>query len=868
MASHGQQTALLPHAIHRRVAGPNTSRLEFPPIGGVTLRYVRGGILTALAIILTVTLSVPLGPVPAILPLLNPGQGIWSGAQDAAAPLGGSMHLAGLRAPVRVVYSAGGVPHIFAQNDHDLFYTLGYLEARDRLFQMDLMRRQGEGKLAAVLGPSLIPADKTELGYGLIVGAQRTLREMQGTPAGRATLTDMQSFSDGVNRRIQQDIAGHDLPIYFKLIGYTPSDWTPLDTLAVQEDMEQDLALSMTPLDMAVMVQRLGPKLADELFPTDPADPQHPYDTTQYRGNPIAPLPPVAVSQDTARAASTVLSQASSAKGFFAGALDGMEMSNNWVVSGKLTKSGYPILSGDPHLSLTLPAIWYEFQMKDPHYDVTGVGIPGAPIVLIGHNQNIAWSLTDTQDQTAFFYVERTSPKHPGQYLFNGRWHPMQRRVYDIAVAGQAPIRYVVDWTNNGPILTSRGQTVAMRWTAQMASPDIQALAGIDRAQNLSEFEQALSVWVCPNQNFAFADRQGDIAIMAPGLYPQLPKASNPALPMDGSGGNEWIGAIPARDVPETIDPKSGYAASANQREVRNSYPYYIGSAWDFFSTGYRADTIYAYLANSSHRPFTIQSMEKLQADNQDHLAMLLAPDIAQAGSHLGFSPAIASAVQGMSSWPGTMVRGSVQATIYWYFLQNYLNDTFGPWWQKYHIPAKKNPDLQLNYDFTPLVEDLEAWTLEHGRTPTDFFNDPITGQHRTAADVMRQALSGAIAQLQKQLGPDPAKWQWGRIHFRAFNSLTGIPALGRGPYSSDGDFYTPDAAQPSLTATSGPSWRMVVDLGNLGSAVGVYTGGQSENPVSPDYANFLPVWRAYRYQPLIFWQSPPASQRAAVYEP
>lgn len=832
------------------------------------MRYVRGGVLTALAIILTVVLSMPLGPLPALLPLLNPAQGIWSGAQGAALPAGGTLTLPGLIAPVHVSYSKGGVPHIFARNDHDLFYTLGYLEARDRLFQMDLMRRQAEGQLAAVLGPSFLSSDKTELSYGLLVGAQRTFTEMKGTSAGRATLATMRDFSAGVNLRIKQDVQNHNLPIYFKLIGYTPGSWTPLDALAVQEDMEQDLALTLTPLDMAVMVHKLGPKLAGEIFPTYAPDVQHPYDVGPYPKLPLAPAPSVSeVSSATATAAQNVLAGASTAPALFASAMQGMDMSNNWVVSGKLTKSGYPIIAGDPHLQLTLPAIWYQFQLVSPHYDVTGVGIPGAPIVLIGHNQNIAWTLTDTQDQSAFFYTEKTSTAHPGDYYFRGQWLPMKRRVYHIAVAGSSPVTYTVNWTNNGPILTSDGQTVAMDWTGQMASPDIQAINGVDRAQNLAQFKKALSVWVCPNQNFAFADRAGDIAILAPGFYPQVPKASHPELPMSGTGANEWVGAIPASDVPQVVDPKSGYAASANQREVSTNYPYYIGTAWNFFDPGYRADTIYSYLANPANRPFTVQTMERLQSDNQDRLALVLAPYIAQAGKALHLTGSVGKAVAAMGTWPGTMVKNSDQATIYFYFMHNYVVDTFGPWWQKYKVPVKKLPDLTLSQDFTPLVEDLQAWTtLPH--ESSNLFDNPITGQNRTAAEVMQIALQGALKQIQSKLGTNPSTWQWGRVHFRVFNSLTGIPALGRGPYPSDGDYYTPDAAQSSLTATAGPSWRMIVDLGNLSTAVGIYTGGQSENPASPDYANFLPLWRSYRYLPLYFWRSPPKGATSVVYRP
>ncbi len=845
------------------------------------MRWLKGVLLLALGVLLTLVLSTPLGPVPALLPLLNPGPGVWGVAADAVASPGVTEKLPGLRAPVKVSYAKGDVPHVFAQNGHDLFFMQGYLQATNRLFQMDAMRRQGEGKLSQVIGPAALSTDETFLRWGLLVGAERTLRLMQSTPAGQRTLRDLAAYSAGVNLRIAQDEQSNSLPLVFHLLGYQPAKWTPLDTLIVQEDMQQDLSMSFTPLDYAIMVQRLGPKLAAQLFPTYAPTLQHPYDPGPYPSPAPqpAPLPPGTapsftasaalptgnLPSATAAAAQSILTDTQSVHPLMAGMLQGMFMSNNWAVGGQLTASGKPLLAGDPHLDLTLPSIWYEMQLQDPNYDVVGVSLPGTPGILIGHNQSIAWSLTDTQSESTFFYREQTSPKHPNQYFYDGGWRQEKLRTYRIAVKGAHPVTLTVPWTNNGPILTKYKETVAMDWTGQYASQDVTAVLGVDRAQNLTQFVAALQpYWNNPPHNFAFADTKGEIGIIAPGFYPIFPKGVNPALPMNGTGGAEWIGRIPASQVPHVFNPPSHFVLSANQRPVSSSYPYYIGTAWNDFSDGFRANTIYDFLSNKANRPFTVAKMEQLQRDNQDYLALQLAPLIANAGRQLGLTGSVGSAVAQMATWQGVMSKDSVQASIYYEFWTQYVLDTFGPWWKHYKVPAKTDPELALGPDVAPLAEDLQYWTLSGASSP--FLKNPANGAQRTTSELMREALKGALKKLAHEYGKNPANWVWGSLHARTFYSVSGIGALARGPYPSGGDFATPDAAV-GLNSTHGPSWRMIADLGNLQASVAIYPGGQSENPLSQYYADMLPYWLTYQYWPLVY-ESRPQSGNTTVYQP
>ena len=783
------------------------------------------------------------GPLPPLGGAFNPGTGAWTMAADGRPPAGRqTIDVPGLDHPAGVVFERDGTAHFTAADQHDLFLAIGYAHARFRLLQMDLMRRQGEGGLSQVLGPAALGSDTFELQLGLIRTARLEWSLMRpGDPSHDALL----AYSQGVNDRIQEDERTGRLPAVFKLLGYTPAPWTPVDSLVVKGDMTQDLDFTTGALDYALLARSLGSDRASTWFPVLPPNAQSPYDPGPYPAPvPLEAIPPVVpaapggspaaapVSAGEAHAASAVLAATAALP---PGLISTGGASNNWVVDASRSSSGGALLANDPHLHLTLPSIWFQLTADAPGYHVAGVGIPGTPVVLIGHNQHIAWGLTDTQNQATFYYQETTARSEPGRYLWHGRWTPYTKAEYDIPVRGRPPKHLVVLMTVHGPVMTQEGQTMSVWWAGNLPSDDLGVMLSIGQSSTWDQFRYALRDWHAPSQNFAFADDRGNIGMISAGYYPQV-AAGEPWLPMPGTGANDVSGSLPFDQVPQAYDPPGHVLWTANQRPVGPGYPYYLGTTLDF-DPGYRADEIYSLLAGSS--PIGVGTMKAIQNDTHDRLSAEIVPQLLATlkGTPLTQQQQRASGI--LSAWNGRMDTGSAGAAIWWTFWQSYLTDTFQPWWDARHVPvARQGLDSVLGMD-------LEAWTLGDPNNPA--FSPP-GGTARNASDVMVRAFADALDILTRRLGPDPSTWRWGSLHTRELDSLAGVPSLSYGPRADRGDSFTPDAAG-GTPSTHGPSWRMVVDWNGL--AYGAYPGGASENPASPWYENRVAEWWAGRYTAL-----------------
>jgi penicillin amidase len=781
------------------------------------------------------------GPLPPFGPAFVPGTGVWSVAADARLPTTEVLHLPELQRPATVVFEHLGTAHIRAATDHDLWLVNGYLHARFRLFQLDLLRRLGEGLLSQAVGSAALDSDKFELKLGLRRTAEAEWRQLPANDPARLALL---AYSKGVNDGIQELESHHNLPVLFKLLGYQPKSWTPIDTLVVQGDETQDLDFTDTPLDYALLVRHLGYQRTMRWFPVLPVNGQHPYDPGPYQGGPPAPIPSQASVGTPASALVSVL--ATELAALPPGAVHRYGASNNWAVDGTKTASGKPLLAGDPHLHQTLPAIWYELSGDSPGFHFSGVGIPGTPGIIIGRNRHISWSLTDTQNQSTLYYLERTDQRH--RYYWRGAWHPMRRLHYAIPVKGSSATHYEVDLTVHGPLTTSArvpGHGLAIWWAGALPSSDIDALLGVMRASTFDQFRRALGVWHAPTQNFIYADDGGNIGIIAPGYYPIVPRGI-PWLPLPGLGPSDVAGTIPYGDVPQAYDPPNHILFSANQRPVTGAYPYYIGTSLDFFDTGYRAARIQRVLSGGSH--LSVASMEALQNDVHDFLAQEIVPKLLAAVPVRGLTPLQRRARAQLARWDGGMTARSPAASIWWYFWQRYLRDTFDPWWSAAHVPSSRFHSVRVGSGLAPLDEDLEDWTL-HDQGNAVF--SPPEGPHRTAGEVMRRAFVEAVGQLADRLGPDPTTWRWGTLHKRTIESFAQVSSLQYGPRASGGDPWTVNAADGGMTSSAGPSWRFIMDWGN-GRAQGVYPGGQSENPLSPWYRNQINAWWKGLYYPLL----------------
>lgn len=870
-------------------------------------------------------LGLGLGTTPALGPALLPGHGAWASAASASLPHPATLTVAGLTRGVRVSFSPQGVPSIGAQSQVDAYLALGYVQAEYRLAEMDRARRVAEGRLAQLIGAQGVVSDEFELRLGLLRTAEHEWAQLpKSSPAARVLV----AYSRGVNDYLAQLRASGQWPAVFSLAGVYPRDWTPVDSLAVQGDLTQELDFTTAPLDYAVLEHSLGAARTMSWFPVLPPNAQNPYDPGPYRRLPLVPITtgapaaanaratsagpprspaetpparPAAITAGVAEAASAVLSQASALP---AGQLYSAPASNAWAANGPKVSGGGAMLAGDPHLPQTLPPIWFEVALSAPGLAVSGVSVPGLPAILIGHNAAIAWSLTDAQSQAAVFYAEQTRPSLPREYFWDGQWRQMHVLHYVIGVRGGPDRQLYVPLTVHGPVLTQAGQTVAVSWMGALGSPDEAAMLAIDHASDFGQFRAALADWRSPALTFAYADDHGNIGAISAGYYPQV-RHGDPWLPLPGTGLDDLAGVIPYAAVPQVYDPGSHVIATANQRPVGPSYPYYLGTTASFFDAGYRADAEYAYL--SAHWSMAPSGFAALQGAIGDQLAVSIVPKLLavldqanRAGTHLTHLQQLAQ--QALASWNKKMDRASGAASIWWTFWSSYLSEVFQPWWTAARVPVTADTaGLAVGPGQSSLDEDLQTWTLTDQRNaaftsppepppavpPATVPSSahavkPVVWPGATPAAVkMRAAFVAATNQLYGLLGGGPGRWQWGKLHTREFPSLAQAAAvgnsshqatadslgygpnpspdsatpdsLGYGPRSASGDLWTVDAAEGGMDSEIGPSWRMIAAWSRGGRllAEGIYPGGQSENPASPWYADLVGDWWSGKYLPM-----------------
>lgn len=825
------------------------------------------------------------GTIPALGPVLDPGQGAWASAAGGQPVRSQVLRLPGLAGPVSVSFTSDGLASISAGSEHDLFLALGYVHAKFRLSEMDAERRLGEGRLAQLGGPSDLGSDEFELRLGLLRTARNEWARTAG-PARRALL----AYAQGVNDDLAQVRADGDWPAVFTLTGVYPAPWTPVDSLVVQGVLTQELDYTTGPLDYALLERSLGARNTMAWLPVVQANSWTPYDRGPYVKEPLTPVAPGIASSVPAGSAASALVAVTSGGGAGAtrsavsrpvsrsgsqpvsrpvaeaagrllarlsrlpvGQIHEYPDSNAWAANGPAVAGGGALLGGDPHLPQTLPSVWYEVALSAPGYQVAGATVPGVPGVLLGHNAHIAWSLTDTQNEATFYYAEKV--RH-GAYYWRGAWRRLAVEHYAIPVRGAATVHLTVDLTVHGPVMTQAGQTMAVDWMGNVPSDDLAALLAVNKASDWAQFKAALSVWRAPTQNFTYADNDpaaggqvGNIGVYAAGYYPQVPAGCHPWLPMPGTGGCDIAGVIPYNAIPQVYDPPSDVVATGNQRPVSAAYPYYIGTSGDFYAPGYRVG--YAYQSLRAGRPLSRASIAALQNSTTDSLAASIVPRLLAALDAASLTPEQRSAASVLRSWNDSMNATAAAPTIWWTFWSDYMSAVFGPWWKARHVPvAKDRAMLTVGPGLAALGEDLQAWTLSAPGNPA--FRGPSGHGYANAPAAMVAVFGKAVAHLAAALGGAPATWTWGRVHFREFPSVTGANGLGYGPRPAGGDPFAEDAADGGMTATVGPSWRMVASLTSAGiSAEGVYPGGQSENPASPWYANLIPLWWDGKYLPL-----------------
>jgi len=793
----------------------------------------------------------------------------------------GQISVAGLTGSVEVVRNEYGVPDLYASNPHDLFFAQGYVHAQDRFWEMDVRRHITAGRLSEMFGSSQVDTDEFVRTLGWYRVAQQELRLM--SPQTRDAL---QAYADGVNAYLA-DHSGAAVSLEYAVLKltnrhYQIEPWTPVDSLSWLKAMAWDLRTNMEDeVYRSIAAGQVGTARALQLYPPYPYAQHQPIVTSGsvVRGRFVevgstsgvsgaAAVPPRTATPDLR---GTIRGLRSLDR--WLGAYSPGVGSNSWAVNGSRSATGGALLANDPHLSPSLPGIWYQMGLHCPTnldyvganpcpYDMTGFTFSGVPGVIIGHNDTIAWGFTNLGPDVSDLYLEKVTSN---TYLQDGRQVPLQKRQETIQVAGGDPVTFTVSSTDDGPIIsgvddTQRdvgrvapvppsspprgdGYAVSLRWTALDPGTTGDAILALDTASNWAQFRAAASRFQVPSQNLLYADDRGNIGYQSPGKIPIRDKGDG-VFPAPGwDSAYAWTGYIPFVALPHAFDPPSEFIATANNAVIGPDYPYLLTKDWDY---GYRSQRIVDVLGSSD--PMTVASMQHLQFDSRNPMAPTLVPHllrVCRTMTDVAGSDAVVAGCGQLARWDftqpdtGTM---SVPAAFYNEVWRALLADTFD----------------ELTGDARPSGADrwMEVVTGLLKR-PNDHWWDvtDTSDQVENRDDVLRQAITDGAAALSEEQGSDPAGWSWGRLHTLALNSPTfgesGIAPLeklfNRGPVETAGGEAEVNAtswtAYEGFTVDQMPSMRMVVDLRNLDESRWVNLTGQSGHVFDPHYWDQTHLW-------------------------
>ncbi len=758
----------------------------------------------------------------------------------------GAIRLPGLQAQVEVYRDSLGVPHIYASNLHDLLMAQGFVHAQDRFWQMEFSRRIGSGRLAEVLGPSALDSDR----FIRTLGWHRTAaQELEQTD--EATRVALEAYAEGVNAYISGRAPGA-LGLEFTLLGltgvrFTPEPWTVLDTITWGKVMAWDLSGNMTDeLLRAQIAAFRGPAAVSILVPPYPAS---------Y---------PVIVPHPLSGAALEAVPEAAFSAGRLLGIGDELG-SNNWVIAGSRTESGAPLLANDPHLGIQMPSIWYEIGLHcepvgpECPIEAVGVSFPGAPGVIIGHNQHIAWGVTNLGPDVQDLFIERLNPDNPNQYEFQGVWLDMELVREEIRVAGQEePVVLFARLTRHGPIINdvmggpeedwSYGwQPLALSWTALQPGSIMGSVLLLDQATNWDEFHEALRYWDVPGQNFVFADAEGNIGYQSTGRVP-IRAQGDGSMPVPGwTGEYEWIDTIPFDSMPREFNPEEGYIVTANNAVVGPDFPYFLSMDWD---PGYRARRIVALI--EADPTLSISDIQAIQGDSTPLWAQDILPFVT---GLTATDTRLNDGLDLLRGWNGIADRRSAGAALFESFSLHLVEQTFGD----------ELGQRLLQRAYGTLMVALEN-LLPDPASP--WFDDITTPVVEGRDAILLLALQDAMDELSETLGGNMSRWRWGDLHTATFESQSlGQSGIGlieaifnRGPVEVDGAIGTVNntAYDPSepYGVTVVPSYRQVIDLGDFTRSVSMHTTGQSGHPFQRHYADMIDHWRNIEYAPMLWSRS------------
>lgn len=749
-----------------------------------------------------------------------------------------------IKSTIEVYRDSFAVPYIFADNDEDAAFALGFLHAQERMFTMDLIRRAGEGRLSEILGEKVIPFDKMFRTVGISRNIEKNLYRYNSD-----VMKILQAYSNGVNTFLSEREGNYG--IEFDVLGYQPERWKPLHSLIVIKMMAWELNISWwTDLSFAELIQKLGKEKVFEILP------DYPQNAPTIIADNFKHLPLI----------NSSLAETDKAFREFIGWTGTHIGSNNWVVNANKSVSGKPIIANDPHLAFSAPGKWYAAVIKSPSWNAAGVTLPGVPGVVIGKGENISWVLTNVMNDDSDFYIEKLDSSKT-KYFLDGQWQNLKIIKDTIKVKDGKDVAFEIKETHRGPIISNihpykiifnkddlEIPPISMRWSGNDFSDEMLAFYKINKAKNRNEFREGVKYFGIPGQNFVYADAQGNIGYVMGARIP-LRNNNNPTLVFDGTTSeNDWKGFVPPQDIPTILNPAENFIASANNKTLKD-FKYHISNLWEPSSRIDRIRELLTYKQKHS-----VNDFKNYQMDINSPFARTIIPYLLNSFDGIKVKDKnLNISLDLLRKWDFNMEKYSQTPAIYSVFLKFLLKNIY---YDEMGDDLYNRFVFLANVPYRSLLQILK-------KPESVWFDDIKTNKREKREEILRESLADALSYLEENFGSDLTNWQWGRMHKVTFkHSFSGNFSLldkyiNIGPFEVGGDGTTINNTEypfaKSIEEFSmfrhnefdnvlGPSMRYVYDFANPEEFYLILTTGQSGNVMSDNYKDQAPLWLRGKY--------------------
>ncbi|UXX78251.1 penicillin acylase family protein [Reichenbachiella carrageenanivorans] len=763
--------------------------------------------------------------VPPLGHFLSPFTGFWQNGELDGIDLPAEIDVDQLKAPVQIKFDENQVPHIFAENDYDLYFAQGYVTAFHRLWQMEFQVLAAAGRTAEVVGERQLDFDRIQRRKGLVYGAKRSLEVAEQDPQ---VINMIQAYTDGINYWVDQ-LDYEDYPIEYKLLDYAPEPWTNLKVMLMIKNMADMLSRGENDLENTNALSVFGLEDFNKLFPE-----------TYKNIDPVIPagtkwdFKPISVDQPAVSFPQVFTKEVIENP-------DPRNGSNNFVVSADRTANGKVLLANEPDLSLNLPSIWYVIQLHAPGINVMGASLPGVPSVVVGFNDSIAWGVTNAKrDVVDWYYIKFRNDKRE-EYQYDNKWLKTEKVIEEFKVREEESFYDTIVYTHYGPVAYDRNFlgdgdriNLAMKWTAHEGSKEFKTFYQLNRAGNYDDFMSALKYYSGPPQNFAFASAQGDIAMTIQGKFPAKWQGQGKFL-LDGRDARqEWQAIIPPEQNATAKNPLQGFVSSANQHPVDSTYPYYV---YDYNYEFYRNRRINDRLRLLDR--MTVKDMIRLQNDNYNYRASESLPIMLDALDTMKLTDTHKKAYFLLKQWDYFAEPEWIAPTIY------------KVWWDELYALVWDEFDEQELAMSKPHV--FNTIYLMTNEADSKFFDIESTKKTETLNDLINASYATAMSKLEDWKNENDSEYIWYLYKNTRVKHLLGLEPFSFEKVKIGGDRNIVNAA----SGRHGPSWRMIVEMSANGpKAWGIYPGSQSGNPGHPSYGDMIEDWASGNYAPLHYLKS------------